>query len=223
MATKTKPESQSNGMIKIRVTLKSHGAGLLMDPMQEETIDGLQTKVHAKIDRTLSKDKIAESKVIKDSKGRIGIPISYIKACLVEAGRHVKDGKSKISTVNQTTLFSFLDFGSSRFVPLGRINPQELDEEIRDLVNSEGWMADRRRGNNNATGKPIAVAIIRPLFPVWQITLEVNLDTAPPFGVKPEVVKELFVIAGKKVGLGSYRPTRKGDFGMFNVVGWEIV
>jgi len=37
-----------------------------------------------------------------------------------------------------------------------------------------------------------------------------------------KTVRMLVNDAGKKIGLGDYRPQRKGPFGRFSVVGWEV-
>jgi hypothetical protein len=39
----------------------------------------------------------------------------------------------------------------------------------------------------------------------------------------PDLVRAVVDDAGKKIGLGDYRPQRKGPFGRFVVRKWEIV
>lgn len=53
---------------------------------------------------------------------------------------------------------------------------------------------------------------------VWacEFALEVDEDTLPP-----EIVHQLLVEGGSKIGVGDYRPEKGGPFGRFAVTGWR--
>jgi hypothetical protein len=57
----------------------------------------------------------------------------------------------------------------------------------------------------------------RPRFPVWRIDFEIVFDDA---GLTPEAVEQLIPVledAGRRIGIGDYRPARTGWFGTFEV------
>jgi hypothetical protein len=198
-----------NGKVRVHVTLESIGNGMLMNPMTQKTLEELQTGVRGTVDKTIPAKNIAESRVIKDPEGgKIGIPIEYLLGCLVEAGRSVKNGKKQISTANTTTIFSFLDFGEQTFLP---------------FKNHTEMVVDRRKGNLNNAGKTTAVCIIRPKFEKWSIKLEAIITTEGDFAAKEDVVKKLFEAAGSQVGLGDFRPAKRGPFGRFKVSEWKLL
>ena len=198
----------NNGKVKVHVTLKSLGNGMLMNPMTQKTLEELQTGIRNPVDKTTPAEKIAESRILKNDEGQIGIPIEYLLGCLVEAGRSVKNGKKQISTAGTTTIFAFLDFGAQTFLPFAEHSPM---------------VVDRRKGNMSNAGKSVAVCIIRPKFTTWSIELDVVITTSAPFGAAEDVVKQLFEAAGSQVGIGDFRPAKRGPFGRFEVAKWEIV
>lgn len=198
----------AEGKVRVHVTLKSLGNGMLMNPMTQRTLDELQTGVRNAVDKTIPKETIADSRVIRNEEGKVGIPIEYLLGCLVEAGRSVKSGKKQISTANTTTIFSFLDFGAQVFLPFKEHSPM---------------IVDRRKGNMSNAGKSVAVCIIRPKFATWSIELDVEITTGGDFGAAEDVVKKLFEAAGSQVGIGDFRPAKRGPFGRFKVAGWETV
>lgn len=194
------------GTVKIQVTLTSKGNGILMNPMTDDTLDELAgVKSKAVSDKDTPLEDRAKKRVIRNTEGKMGLPVTYILAALIAAGRHVKNGKDKISTATSTTLYEFLS----------------IDDEFFPFINQEEPMiVDKRRGVLNNAGKSVAVAIIRPKFKNWQIKLTTAVDTSI---MSVEVVKKVFEAAGSKIGVGDFRPAKKGPFGMFTVSDWKIV
>lgn len=190
-------------MIAVRATCVGISP-YLMNPATDELLEELRTGVRQQIDRTISAKAQAEKKLCKDDEGRIGIPAINLRSCLVNAGRHVKfEGKSKISTAESTLLDSFFlirDF----FLPF----PEKA---------AKSWTVDKRRGVlDNGT----AVCIVRPVFKDWGFTATVEIDEAI---AKEKTVRVLFDMAGARIGLGDFRPAKKGPFGRFKVANWERV
>lgn len=60
----------------------------------------------------------------------------------------------------------------------------------------------------------------RPRLDNWELSFTLDVDTEM-FDAK--IVRILVDDAGKKCGIGDYRPNRKGPFGKFFVKTWEIL
>lgn len=58
----------------------------------------------------------------------------------------------------------------------------------------------------------------RPRVDAWRCSFTLDVDTSM-FTVN--LIRAVVDDAGKKIGLGDFRPARKGPFGRFVVVGWE--
>jgi len=52
----------------------------------------------------------------------------------------------------------------------------------------------------------------------WASTFTVDIDTTM---FSPALIRAVIDDAGKKIGLGDWRPARKGPFGRFVVSRWE--
>ena len=59
----------------------------------------------------------------------------------------------------------------------------------------------------------------RPIFKKWK--LEFNIDIEDE--IDPNAVKEALEIAGKYVGIGDWRPEKKGKYGKFQVTSFQEV
>jgi hypothetical protein len=59
----------------------------------------------------------------------------------------------------------------------------------------------------------------RPRVDAWSCTFEIEIDTGM---FPPALIRSIIDDAGKKIGLGDYRPARKGPFGRFVVSKWEV-
>lgn len=186
---------------------------ILMDQMTEETLDSLATSVRQNKPKDRPFADVAEEKIYRDPMTeRIGIPSEMLFACLVAAGRKVKNGKSQISTATSSTVPDFLEIPDFFFPFLGipeNVEPRSEDER-------QHWKVDKRRGRLPINGT--AVCLIRPRFNNWEFKVTVIYDADKIDG---STLKALFVNAGSGQGLGSFRPNCRGTFGKFVVVSWE--
>lgn len=186
---------------------------MLMNPMTEEMLLKLHERQTGGNDTSkMAPAKVAEKKVIRSEDGRIAIPTQYLLSCLVESGRDVPfKARRKVSTAETTELFSFLALDAGEFIPL---TDGATDAEPQ-------WVMDGRMGRNKnaGRGKGVPVYTIRPKLPKWGFEVIVDLKgwIAPP-----AVVRSLFIRAGQ-VGIGDFRPSCRGPFGQFELVGFEIV
>jgi len=141
----------------------------------------------------------ATRKAYMDDKGRLYIPGPNIFACLVAAGKFHKVGKSKVTTMR------------SSLVPAA--------VTIQDIVcplGTKSFETDSRSVVVPATGGRIMCH--RPRLDEWKLTFTLEVDTSI---FSPEFVRQLVDDAGSKIGLGDFRPDRRGPFGRFKVVAWH--
>lgn len=141
-----------------------------------------------------------------DQAGNLYLPGANIYACIIAAGTFHKAGKSKLTTL-KTSL-----------IPAGLM----LDELVCPLHAPDGtpltgWEVDSRSVVIPSTGGRIMCH--RPRVDAWRCTFSVEIDTDV---FSPNLVRAVIDDAGKKIGLGDYRPARKGPFGRFVVVRWEV-
>ncbi len=142
----------------------------------------------------------AEKKTYVDEKGTLYIPGPNIFSCLIQAGKFHKNGKSKVTTTK------------SSLIPAGL--------SVREIVCSLGtkeWEVDSRSVVIPATGGRIMAH--RPRLDEWSISFTLDVDDAM---FSPDFIRKLVDDAGSKVGLGDFRPDRKGPFGKFVVTAWKV-
>lgn len=149
----------------------------------------------------------AEPKRYASADGALFIPGANIFAALIAAGTFHKAGKSKLTTL-KTSL-----------IPAGLM----VDDLICPLHDADGqpltdWEVDSRSVVIPSTGGRIMCH--RPRVDDWRCTFAVEIDTDM---FAPNLIRAVIDDAGKKIGLGDYRPARKGPFGRFVVSRWEIV
>jgi hypothetical protein len=198
-------EFRPTEIYRVKMRLRSIKDGILMNPKTPELLLELAKLRQKEVDDegVQLKDRAAKKIIRNPRDGKIGIPLIYFTACLDQAGREVKSGTRKISTEKKTTIFRFLDFPDS-FFPFEDQNAE--------------WEADIRGGSGGGQrgSAKIAVAIIRPLFPVWSVIVTVDINTKE---CSLSVAKKLFAIAGRDVGIGDYRA--KSNFGKFEITAWQ--
>ena len=180
---------------------------LLMNRFTEEAQQGAEggTSVAVRGDRGTPREQ-ADPKVYRDTKGRPVLPGPNFFSCLVEAGKFHKVGKSKVTT------------GRSSLVPAA-LSVNEIDSPLLGADDkTAAWEVDSRPIVNPATkGRRLAH---RPRFDVWRVSFSLDLDAGM---FDPKFVRQLVDDAGARVGLGDFRPDRKGPFGKFKVVRWDVI
>ena len=128
------------------------------------------------------------------------IPQPNLFRCIIDAGTFFKAGKSKVTTLKTSIIPACVE-----------IKGIELP-----LKHKERWTVDSRGVVIPSTGGRIACH--RPCFHDWEISFTMEVDT----GMIPiKLVREIVDAAGKRIGLGDFRPARKGPFGKFVVTSWQ--
>jgi hypothetical protein len=140
-----------------------------------------------------------------DEDGRLFIPGPNIFSAIVQAGAFHKAGKSKLTTMKSSLVPAGLSV-SDLICPL-------LDDAGKPL---KAWEVDSRSVVIPSTGGRIMCH--RPRIDHWFCQINVEIDESV---FAPKLIRALFDDAGKKIGLGDYRPARKGPFGRFVVDQWR--
>lgn len=131
----------------------------------------------------------------------IGIPQPNLLRCLIDAGKWFKAGRVKITTQKTSMIPACVDIDGV-FLPLRH----------------DGWEVDMRPVRIPATGGRILTS--RPMFEKWALDFEAGLDVDI---IGKSMFREIVDAAGKRVGLGDFRPDCKGPFGKFVVTRWDIL
>lgn len=145
----------------------------------------------------------AEKKLYIDEHGVLHLPGPNIFRAIIDAGAFHKAGRSKITTQK------------SSLVPAA-VALVEMTCPIKGTSGDPQWEVDSRSVVIPSTGGRIMCH--RPRVDAWRISFTLEVDTGM-FSLP--LVRQLLDDAGKRIGLGDFRPARKGPFGRFVVVGWE--
>lgn len=181
-------------MKTIEVTIKGI-SGLLQNrfPEEDET-----TKVKKK--SATSNDSDIEKSLYRLSDGTIYQPSSHIIGTLKAAGSkfRVKDqGKSTYKNI----------IGGGAVI----IEPDCIPHVFQK------WEINSRPVVNLTTrGRRIKK---RPLFRDWSLSFKMIVDEED---LPIEVLKEVLDLAGRRVGIGDYRPQKGGPFGRFNISRFQV-
>jgi hypothetical protein len=145
---------------------------------------------------------IADSKLYLDSNGKCVIPQPNLLRCLVDGGAFHKLGKKQITTKESSLVYACADI-TGLSIPIKHKQPWSVD--IRPVV------IPATKGR---------ILCPRPRFDDWSLTFELVLETDI---IGANLIRRIVDDAGKKIGLGDFRPARKGPFGKFVVVAWKEV
>lgn len=147
----------------------------------------------------------ADPKAYRNAAANFVIPGVNIYRSIVDAGTFIKSGKSKLTTQKSSLITSFLFMETSEAVVCG-----EDGKPVKDFeVDSRGVVIPSTGGR---------IMAHRPRFDAWQLSFDLELDEGE---CSPDLLRELIDQAGKKIGLGDFRPARKGTFGRFKVITWK--
>ena len=128
------------------------------------------------------------------------MPQPNLYRCIMDAGKFFKAGKSKVTTQKSSMIPACLD----------------LDGLYFEIRHKEPWDVDTRPVRIPATGGRILRH--RPRFNDWSLAFTMSLDTEM---MAPKLLREIVDAAGKRIGLGDFRPDCKGPFGKFVVTEWK--
>ena len=145
---------------------------------------------------------IAEAKLYTDDQGRFVVPQPNLLRCLVDGGSFHKVGKKQLTTKENSLIYACADIAGLS-IPIRHKQPWCVD--IRPIV------IPSTKGR---------ILCPRPRFDDWSLDFELILDTDI---IGPNLIRKVLDDSGKKIGLGDFRPARKGPFGKFTVVHWTEI
>jgi hypothetical protein len=130
------------------------------------------------------------------------IPQPNLIRSIVDGGQFHKVGKAQVTTSKKSMLFSCLD------IPAAEIK----------ILHKQPWKVDTRAVRIPSTGGRILAH--RPMFDDWALEFVAEIDTDI---MGERLFRDIVDDAGKRVGLGDFRPATKGPYGRFVVTRWEKV
>lgn len=193
-------------MVSVDVTCRGI-TPILFNRMDEDVLIGISTGVKPPRTRERpSPRQQCEKKVYVTADGKPYLPTENLLACLIAAGQYVRlDGKRQMSTAKSTLLPAFMTI-CDPYLPL----------HVPGTKRAPAWEVDIRQGKNPNGGE--AVCLCRPRFDQWSFTASLLIDTSE---IGENAIRDLWDKAGKRIGLGDFRPARKGMFGQFVIECWE--
>lgn len=147
--------------------------------------------------KDLSPEEQAKLKIYEID-GKLYQPETHIKGSLVEAGKSQKVVGSGKATYSKIVGYAV------------EINPFEI------IHKKQKWDVYSVLAVNPSTkGRNL---LHRPILKEWELDFEITFDEDQ---ISAIVLKEIFDKAGRFVGIGDWRPAKKGRFGKFQVTSWK--
>lgn len=191
-------------MLTINIEIQGESP-LLCNRFTEEAMEKLikgSSSTMVAGDRGTPRDQ-ATKKLYTNADGEPIIPGPNVYRSIIDAGRFHKSGRERVTTAK------------SSLVPAG-IWMQDIECIIRNPDNdAPSWEVDQRSVVNPATGGRMVSC--RPRFDSWRLKFTLQVDDKM---FSESIVRTLVDDAGQKIGLGDFRPARKGPFGRFKVIAW---
>jgi hypothetical protein len=188
---------------------------LLMDQMPPNDVVNVLIRRQRKAPQTdLELAEMAAPKIYRDDEdGAIIVPERMLIASLKYAGKFVKlDARRKVTDAKgASAIFAFLTIMDDRIMLLNGDGVPATDDDWKEQVD-KGRLKDGT-----------ACGIVRPAFKDWAIELTLEVDLTDADGMTMEKVKDLFKRAGRRAGLGAFRPNCGGAYGQFVVEEWELI
>lgn len=171
-----------------------------MDSQKLEEWEKNRKNIIERADVALEDQVRAEYHAYRNAKGEYYLPSEHIRQCLIGGGSFLK---SKVGASRK----SMTGIVAAMFM----VTPDEIILPPFDEIDK------RSAQNKNVKAR---IIVIRPKWNHWKVTfvLEVWDDS-----ITVETIKEIITNSGNYVGIGSYRPTNKGLFGRFSLVGFEEI
>lgn len=142
----------------------------------------------------------ASQKLYIGHDGKPMLPQPNLFRCLIDAGKFFKNGKSKVTTQKSSLLPACV----------------EVEGLEIPIEHKEPWSVDTRAVRIPSTGGRILAH--RPCFNDWKLSFDLGIDTEL---MSSKLMREIVDAAGKRIGLGDFRPDCKGPFGKFVVTHWK--
>lgn len=186
--------------MKIQVTIEGISPLMLCRFTDEAQAKATSGSGAAQVGKRPEPHEEARSFLYLDEEENPIIPAPMLLAAFTGAGKFFKAGKSKVTTARESIIPACV-FLTDIYYP---------------LQSNGGWKVDSRPVRIPSTGGRILRH--RPCFDDWRIDFEVDLDTEI---LSDKLLREIIDTAGKRCGIGAFRPSCKGPFGRFVVTSWK--
>jgi len=145
---------------------------------------------------TENRDPVEEAKKVLylDEKGKLYVPATAIKGCLINASAYRKFGKYSAKPIVAGGVNIFPD---------------------RVILSNQTWEVDLRTVVIQRARVPKA----RPKIIDWKLNFELAYNEK--LIANGSLIKPILEDAGERVGLLDFRPAKLGSFGMFKVTKWK--
>jgi hypothetical protein len=192
-------------MKKFKVTIKANE--LFPYYMQHKMSDTKLEEWEKSRGRIIERDDVSKEDISRamfhaymTDKNKYYMPSEHIRSALIEAGKYIK-AKVGNANRNMSNIVAGMFYILEEQIPL----PDDFLVDKRSAV------------NQNVKARIIT---IRPKWKNWKasFTLAVDNDT-----LTNETIKKIVEFAGSYVGIGSYRPINKGQFGRFDIETFEPI
>jgi hypothetical protein len=192
-------------MIRVNVTIKGTSP-LLMHRFSNESISVTPSEKKVKSNKEMTIEEIAESGAYRNTDGILYAPIKWFYNSMMNAGIfhkiRVNGGKPRqVSTRDSSILSSCIWF-----------------EGLEASLNT----TDYKIYAESAVNQNIKARIMtyRPMIEGWccKFTIRIDEDLLPE-----NLAHQILTDAGLRIGVGSYRPQHKGQFGTFLIEKWEKI
>ena len=145
----------------------------------------------------------AEMRTYRNDKGNLVVPSVQVRASLLEASKAFKLGRTNLKTVLNSIIIEPVD-----------------DLELKSPSNRpiKNYTIDKRRVVVSRAG----IMRARPVVPQWKLSFKIEVDrelmeNSLQGTSTLELLTRVLSDAGKKQGIGDYRPQKGGSFGRFEV------
>lgn len=182
--------------MKIDVTIKGR-TPLLMHAFNPEDL-GKTLKSSIKKEEE-ERARIAEKHTYRMPDGTLYIPGRCIYSAIVDAGRFHKKGKQQVTTRDRSLICGSV-----------------LMLDTYCSLHTKDYIIDSQAAVNQTTKGRIMTH--RPCLEKWKVSFSLKIDD---FFSENEI-RAFVDDAGRRCGLLAFRPNRKGIYGQFDVVKWEV-
>jgi len=166
---------------------------LLMNSPKSMLEDNLMKKMK-QTTKDYDHKKEADKLAYKTDKGELYIPAECIRACLIGASSFKKIGKYAAKSIIAGGVFIA--------TPEILLGTKKYDLDIRTVV------IQRAR-----------VVKARPMIKNWKVNFGITYNEN--LIGNADIIKQILIEAGQRVGLLDFRPQKMGSFGMFEVTKWK--
>ena len=196
--------SSPEGITLVKVTVEGL-TPMMMNRFTEESAASTRSRVRkvGKCTEEIPREEAKHEAYMDPETEELYVPTTWLMAAFTEAGKFFKIKNSKLTTAKSSIVGGYIWIEEEPAIPLGTTH----------------FEVDSRRVVIPATGG--AVVRHRPRLDKWGFEFTLGIDEDGTFDL--QLARDIVETAGKRVGVGEYRPQRRGTYGKFRVTSWEVL